>query len=115
MRIIDTTKKVIVVINEQHSILDIQDRIIKDIFPEYSKALIDSQGLNLADQKSLCEYLFKNFQTVIFISPIPFMIKELSKIDSDRVLLMLNDTRIKKELPNGKIIFTISDTGWYLS
>jgi hypothetical protein len=65
---------------------------------------------------------------VLFISPIPRMIKLLSedavlnqiqaKHSISKVTLttvMCNDTREKVELPNGKIIHKISETGWYIS
>lgn len=60
---------------------------------------------------------------IIFVSPIPLMIRGLTEMGicpkgSGRrrynIKLFHNDNRIKKELPNGKIIQTIAETGWEL-
>jgi len=50
--------------------------------------------------------------TIVFVSPIPYMVKELAK--DANVLVFHNDRREKKQLPNGKIIQVVAETGWQL-
>jgi hypothetical protein len=52
---------------------------------------------------------------VVFVSPIPAMIKRLvATKGADEVLIFCNDKREKKELPNGKVIYVVAQDGWYL-
>jgi len=61
----------------------------------------------------------------VFVSPVPCMIRELQALsviptegpDMEQlyaVLIFHNDRREKKELPGGKIIYTVAETGWQL-
>jgi len=62
---------------------------------------------------------------VVFVSPVPYLLSLLTfqlggyygedaVVPPFRVFLFHNDRREKKELPNGKIIFTIPPEGWEL-
>lgn len=64
---------------------------------------------------------------IVFLSPIPYMVKELSQramraeigeggemFAEYDVFVFHNDNRAKKELDNGKIIYTIAKEGWVL-
>jgi hypothetical protein len=118
------------IINEQHDILPEQSKIMEKYFPPevYSLNIITvpATGWTKLEQFEI----MKNMKGVaLFISPIPMMIKELSMdtITNQHLLpipsvskvigtfVMCNDTREKVELPNGKIIHKLSETGWYIA
>ena len=110
----------LVVINEQHPFQSVSTPL-----PE------PAEGWTRTEMDAvMASDVFKT-ETVIFISPIPYMIKMLTAASManmhlpniitrysrtvESVLLMCNDNREKRELPNGKIIFTVAKTGWYLA
>lgn len=118
------------IINKQHKLLEEQSKLIERIFsPEvYSLNIITvpPEGWTKLEQFQVMQ----NMKGVaLFISPIPMMIKELSMdtITNQHLLpipsvskvigtfVMCNDTREKVELPNGKIIHKLSETGWYIA
>lgn len=108
--------KSIVIINEQHTLLPEQKQILDANYPnwEYYKVPNDGWKLKTIREKSLA--LASTSEVVIFVSPIPAMIKFLSSYQSDEfsVFVFHNDKRQKKELPNGKIISVTAETGWQL-
>jgi len=125
------TPKNIVIINEQHILKSEQQSIIDEEFESYETVKIPANGLTLQQMKELCQKHKDN--DVIMVSPIPFVIKQLQKRNSERyteaylgmndafekpsgrVRVFHNDRRSKKELPNGKIIITPSEKGWVLA
>ena len=105
-------KKIKVVINKQHSLLDNQkDALMEqgdfEIFPVPEKGWTLDKMLEV--QKELEEA-----ERVVFVSPIPVLLGELVSSNKVSVGVFHNDCRDKKELPNGKIIFTPSQTGWII-
>jgi hypothetical protein len=116
----------IIIINEQHSLLAEQREILTDKFGEWETLLVPAEGWDKKERDKICENL-EGKQNIIFISPIPGMIKRLSAVsgyvcaqEKDwgkptlTVSVFANDRREKKELPNGKVISITSQTGWYL-
>jgi hypothetical protein len=118
------------IINKQHKLLEEQSKLIERIFsPEvYSLNIITVPPEGWTKQEQF--EIMKNIEGVaLFISPIPMMIKELSMdtMTNQHLLpipsgskvtgtfIMCNDTREKVELPNGKIIHKLSETGWYIA
>ena len=123
----------LVIINEQHTLLDVQNEILLNRFgvDGWNTLPVPARGWTRTEMDAvMASDIFKT-KTVIFISPIPYMIKMLTAAAManmhlpsiitkysrtvESVLLMCNDTREKKELPNGKIIHVVSKTGWYLA
>ena len=128
-----------VIINEQHSIMPYQREVLDSFYEDMNieteeLVKVPADGWTIKQQIEFMKSL-RN-ETVIFISPIPFMIKELSISAAKHeiwsahddineyfyndyfvynVFVMANDTRTKKELPNGKIISTVAETGWYIA
>ena len=51
--------------------------------------------------------------TVIILSPIPLLIRELTKL-GNAPLFFFNEKRVKKELLDGKIIQVLAKDGWEL-
>jgi|SRR5690606_30371424 len=146
-------EKVFLVINEQHSLLEDQERVLKEKFEdaEIKKISVPAEGWTLEEMDKIIKdiYLelvqaspkfpinlkmsgFYDFTygrkptAVVFVSPIPYMIKRLSQLamvaDMDGtctfteydVFVFHNDHREKKELPNGKIVYTVAQEGWQL-
>jgi len=112
------------IINEQHSLFDEQ----RDILREFGKVKfinIPSAGLTSAEMDSFeVDHRLDTGDTIIFASPIPYLLKLLAStivsvpdmsVVQDlayNVKVFHNDTRVKKELPNGKIVQTVSEKGW---
>ena len=123
----------LVIINEQHTLLDVQNEILLNRFgvDGWNTLPVPARGWTQEEMDAIMASDIFKTKTVIFISPIPYMIKMLTAAAManmhlpsiitrysrtvESVLLMCNDTREKKELPNGKIIFTVAKTGWYLA
>ena len=106
-----------IIINEQHSLLASQRTLLEENFGSWNTILVPAEGWNREEQ----ENVYKNLTgIIIFISPIPYLIK-LSAISMatngtiTNCFVMANDRREKKELPNGKVIFTVAKEGWYLA
>lgn len=122
--------KVYVVINEQHSLFSQQREILDQRFPSWEFYKIPAEGLTLDEQHQVVQELKGNI--IVFASPVPFLMKELAYIAGfadiincenangllvgygTHVLVFHNDKREKKELPNGKIISVVAETGWQL-
>ena len=122
--------KTLIIINEQHTLLDSQKRLLEKTFINFDTLEIPATGWNKSEQESIVNELINDsFTTIIFISPVPSMIKRLSFLEGlhslkiegipameiPKTFVMTNDKREKKELPNGKIIFTVAKDGWYLA
>lgn len=129
-------KKTFIIINEQHSILEDQARILKEKFPntDIEKITIPAKGLNLQEITELVKELTQKDGNIVFISPIPAMMvllaRDLAKLEyykgeadaknipsgcpNIQIFTFHNDRREKKELSNGKIIFTVAKEGWQL-
>jgi len=73
---------------------------------------IPAAGLTAEQQMVLADSL-KGFD-VVFASPLPLLIRELAGRDRERVFIFHNSRREKKELPGGKIIYTVPKEGWEL-
>jgi len=123
----------LVIINEQHTLLDVQNEILLNRFgvDGWNTLPVPARGWTQEEMDAIMASPVFKTKTVVFISPIPYMIKMLTAASManmhlpniitkysrtvESVLLMCNDTREKRELPNGKIIFTVAKTGWYLA
>jgi len=104
----------VVVINEQHTMMDAQCDLLWESGISFDMWKVPADGIGWHEQFDMCNWLMSNYDKVVFLSPIPGMIKEVARRDSDRCVLLMNDARIKKELPNGKVIMVVAPTGWYL-
>ena len=109
------TEKIMLVINEQHELLPSQREQLGYNFPEseVEKVLVPAEGWTIEEmERILSERLWGNF--VVFVSPIPYLIKKLAFCEglgvggqkgyTTKTFLFHNDRREKKELPNGKVI-----------
>ena len=125
--------KTLVVINEQHKLLDAQKRILDEKFSNWEFLKVPADGWTLEDVKETENKLkiSKGVGSVVFVSPIPVLIANLSFSggfdhgyshnpnanhvgDTPFVFIFHNDKREKVELSDGRIINKIADDGWQL-
>ena len=123
--------KAIVIINEQHKLLDEQKKILEEEYEVYEVLQVPAQGWTLREMDEVIEKLTskeirdgKRFLDIVFVSPIPYLMMKLTRKEVEwvpeyaeqtgiMVKVFHNDNRIKKET-NGKIIQTVAETGWQL-
>jgi hypothetical protein len=117
-----------VIINEQHSLLPEQEKILNTMFSSWDFFKVPADGWTLSEQKEIAKSLAKD--NVVFCSPVPLLLAELAKnagfMDAcsrvengfsgqvPSVYVFHNDVREKKELPNGKTISVTAKEGWQL-
>lgn len=126
-------KRIYVIINEQHALMPDQERLLRKEFPgaEIEKVLVPAGGWTLKEIREKSEELFLRARdgkgAIVMASPIPAMVKLLAErsmlqsIQNEKeykgnaeLYILHNDRREKKELPNGKVIMVIAQTGWQL-
>ena len=113
--------KTTIIINEQHTLLEEQKTILEEKFGAWTTIIVPATGWTRDEREIICDTLRGN---VVFVSPVPGMVLDLAGRASFescnhgsqtvRPWVFSNDTREKKELPDGKVISTTSKTGWYL-
>jgi hypothetical protein len=107
-------EKATAIINETHELMAEQRNILNKTFSTWETISVPSAGWTLEEMKQNVSEMKRSGNTIVFVSPIPFMLKELAKDANVNVLVFHNDNRKKKELPNGKIIQVVAETGWQL-
>jgi hypothetical protein len=111
-----------VILNEQHSLMEEQQQLLNEKFGDNWEIVpVPANGWTLAEQHKKVVELVNKYGDVVFASPVPFLMKEVSResiigenISLFNVYVFHNDNREKVELPNGKIIFKVAKTGWQL-
>ena len=118
----------VVVISEQHTLLKEQLKLLLWKFGSFYTLKVPATGWDIDQQREVLQLLAE--QTVVFVSPIPWLLKETAAWQSLKnialsdggcptatsgCLVMANDTREKKELPSGKVVYTVPATGWYIA
>lgn len=114
-----------VVINEQHKLKNEQKSLLDKLTIRYGcekweRLDVPKMGWTAREQFDVAENLSRSsVKVIVFASPLPYMIKLMVVAYANgesgaRVLVFHNDLRDKKELPNGKIIFTVAEEGWQL-
>ena len=119
-------KRAIIVMNETHSLLSEQKEILGRTYEKFDILPVPSQGWTLDEMidkiHEIHERACREELDIVFVSPIPLMIRELAEMAicpnsrrrRYRVKLFHNDRREKKELPDGRIISVVAQTGWEL-
>lgn len=98
-----------VLINEQHKLLPDQEHILNEAIDEYKIIKIPVDGWTSTEIVDKLNEIRKNFDMVIFVSPIPLMIA-LAVKNRISIGIMYNE---KREI-NEKIISTVAQTKWEL-
>lgn len=113
--------KTMVILNEQHKILEDQARVLNEKFGEGNWEIypVPEQGWTLEEmEKNIIQDIYSKGDIVVFASPVPVLIMNLSYCEGQGapvgVFVLHNDHREKKELPNGKIISIVAQTGWQI-
>ena len=106
-------KKTVLIINEQHTLLPQQEEAISNAGLEITTILrVPATGWTASEQIEIAaNWSAEHGKSVpLFVSPVPVLLATLAR--RRHVRIMHNDRREKKELPNGKIIFTVAQDGW---
>ncbi len=106
--------KVKVIINEQHKLLPEQEMLINKEFGKdgWEFLLVPAKGWDVKETEEVADSILKINDTV-FVSPVPLLLA-IACIRLNHTYLFFNPNREKKELPNGKVIFTVPAKGWEL-
>jgi hypothetical protein len=110
---------IVVIKNETHQLFDEQQMLIEQLATnadEIKVLEVPADGWDLQEMNRVLENFesYPNDTKFIFVSPIPYLLKETVKRYCDQVLIFHNDRREKKELPDGRIIQVVSSTCWQL-
>ena len=112
-----------VILNEQHSLLPDQIRALDEQFSSWEILPVPASGWTQVEMAEVGRPLCEKAAPGVFVSPVPVLLGVLAgKCDLHwshghrpfEVWVMHNDLREKKELPGGKIIQTVAQTGWEL-
>lgn len=112
--------KVKVILNVQHSLLDNQRKILDDKFGKDNWMIfpVAADGWTASQQVDIASQLVKDSSSVVFASPVPYLLKTLSissaLMNDFYVYIFHNDNRDKKQLPDGRVVYTVKDDGWVL-
>jgi len=123
-------KKALVIINENHSLMTEQKQILEKNYSSIEFLKVPAQGWKLEEMRSIVEEISSMdlkgyYLDIVFVSPVPYMIRELTRREiffvneyaeqtNMFVRVFHNDVREKKELPDGRIISVVAQTGWQL-
>lgn len=102
-------KRALVILNEQHKLMDEQVAILDGLF-DWSVKAVPASGWSLSQMREVIQELKAFDGEVVFASPVPALLMGME----GRGFLFHNDRREKKELPNGKVIMAVAQTGWQL-
>jgi hypothetical protein len=109
------TGKVLAVMNEQHSLLEDQQRVLDENFPEWELFSVPAQGWKLDEIREVV-YTHPDDEFV-FVSPVPGLMALCASYGIPFTVFH-NDKRVAKEIttPDGgkKIIHSVAPTGWEL-
>lgn len=101
-----------IVMNEAHSLMPQQKELLEGFFGDFEFMLVPIAGWDKPAILSAVSELL-SVDNVVVLSPIPLLLAKLAK-ERDSIHILHNDQRVKKELPNGKVIQVVSQTGWEL-
>lgn len=107
------------VINEAHTLLPDQVRELREKgFDNYEEIRIPKEGWDARTRLSRAHEWAGRGGRYIFVSPEPVILGRMAYFAAFRkdvaVYVFSNDRRVKKELPDGRIVQTIAPAGWRL-
>ena len=113
-------RKTVVILNEQHKLLPLQIAAL-ELLDSYEIMSVPAKGWTVQQQYEIAyDILHKvdGWGNIVFASPVPVLLAVLSTILSQdsryEIYVFHNDKREKKELSNGRIIYTVAQEGWQL-
>ena len=122
--------KALVVLNEAHTMLPQQEKLLGvEIYDDWDILPVPKEGWTLDKMKDDIRPPLENAlltgTDIVFVSPIPWLIKRLSFFEGSQyardnfsvgaVRVMMRDQRIKTETKDGVITSKISGDGWRLA
>ena len=122
-------KKSIVIINEAHTLLPAQQKILDEKYQHVDFYRVPNSGLTAEEQKKVGWELQDHFRDIVFVSPVPILLASCAKRDGyeqgkfdcnqssssiSRVFVFHNSFREKKEASGGRIISVVAKEGWEL-
>ena len=128
-------RRLTVIMNENHTLLPEQERILEEMFPDLEPEFLFAPATGWTKEEM--DKIVASFkeaaigpdryhtQDVVFVSPIPYLLRELTRAEVDAypeysidtgiwVSVFHNDRREKKELPDGRVIQVVAQEGWQL-
>lgn len=107
--------KNVVIINEQHRLMEQQKQIIeRQLGNDIELLKIPAQGINRQEIEDLANELNNKSVNVIVLSPIPLLLARLAHNQgTNDVWILHNDRRDKVEI-NGQIRMVVAKDGWEL-
>ena len=124
-------KRVKIIINEQHSLLPDQDRVLRKKFNDHNLEFVKvpASGWTIEEMKQKINEL-SQADVVVFVSPVPYILAMMSfdrgydqgfglaggqfPDQASEVFIFMNEHREKKELPDGRMIQVLAPIGWKL-
>ena len=128
-------RRLTVIMNENHTLLPEQECILKEEFSDLEAEFlfVPASGWTKEEMDQVVASFKEaaigperyHTQNVVFVSPIPYLLRELTRAEvipypecsvetGIRVYVFHNDHREKKELPDGRIIQVVAQEGWQL-
>ncbi len=108
-----TKANVKVFLNVQHSLLREQTQLLNQKFGcKWEIYPIPMDGWTKTEMDKVIWEL--GGKTVVFASPVPYILKELAGQNPEGTYIFHNDNRTKKESKDGTVRYTIAETGWKL-
>jgi len=102
-----------VVINEQHKLVKNQEDLLNEKFGSNWKLFhIPMSGWDFEQLQGVLKLLTGD--VVVFASPVPYLLKELSAIQPDDTFIFYNDSRNQKNIANGKTVYSVAKSGWMI-
>ncbi len=103
-----------VIINEQHHLLPEQTMLLNKEFGynHWELRLVPAEGWNKKEMLKIANSII-DINEIVFVSPVPLLLA-ITCNKGNIPYLFFNPNREKKELPNGKVIFTVPKEGWKL-
>jgi hypothetical protein len=114
-------EKKIIIMNKQHKLTPQQQDILGGA--EYEIVAVPPEGWTLDEMKEILKRLIVELEQgkkIVFVSPVPYLLATLSlwkgghPKSPGKIAIFHNDRREKKELPDGKVVFSIPQEGWEL-
>lgn len=112
-----------VIMNEQHQLLPEQESILNEKFKDtgWEILAVPADGWTLDEMDDIIDRISDS--CVVFVSPVPYMLmvmceykvgEDVFQMPRKNVWVFHNSHRVKKELSDGKVVYTVARTGWVL-
>jgi hypothetical protein len=113
-------KNVYVFLNEHHELYDEQKQVLHRWFGDcLILHPIPFEGHTLQEMDKIIERMLQKNATVIFASPVPYLIQQLSRLEGEgkpvKVYVMHTDQRMQFKTKAGKQASIAAETGWMLT